>query len=42
MHVSRSRVVVSLVVALAMAVSGLSGAPSPVRAAGSYTAFATR
>ena len=41
MHVSRSRVVASLVVALAVAVSGLSHEPSPVRAAGSITALAS-
>jgi hypothetical protein len=40
MSISRPRVVASFVVALAMAASGLSAAPSPVRAAGSVTALA--
>ena len=40
MHPSTPRVVASLVIALALAVSGLSIAPSPVRAAGSVTALA--
>ena len=40
MHLSSPRVVASLVVALAVAVSGLSAAPPPARAAGSVTALA--
>jgi hypothetical protein len=39
MHPSRPRVAASLVVAIAMAVSGLATAPSPVRAAGANTAL---
>lgn len=39
MHDSRSRVVVSLVAAVAIVVSALAGAPPPVRAAGTNTAF---